>query len=164
MSDNPQYRVRLPAEVAQELERRAVRGTTVPALIASAVQKVYMPGGLDESLEDVHAQLLKSDLRHRRQELRHQVLLESFLVFVRGWLEAVPEVPEAEKTAAGAVADKRLARMMDVVAQTVGTRSSIMGRSTRMTELLFDPDLGRDVAVEERARAEGDATEEGGGA
>ena len=130
--------LRVPQELHDELAKRATKGASIPSLVVKAAEQVYLPGGIEAALAVLHAGQLKSETRARKSELRHQILLEVLLVYIQTYLVSTPEVPEADKPAANAVAAKRLAKLMDVVAQTVGSKASVIGRSTLLTELLFD--------------------------
>ena len=131
-------RTRISAAAMVELQKAAGPRGSIPQLVARAVDDLYLAENHERRLEVLYANQLRLETRSRKGELRHQILLETLLIFIRQYLVNTPELPAGEMDAATAAAEKRINRLMDVVARTVGTNASIIGRSTDLTELLYD--------------------------
>ena len=143
--------VTVDAEVIEQLDRRS--GTlTRSDLVNEACRRVFLTGGMESALEAIHRNLLEGGTRQRKLELRQQIQLETVLVLARAWFAVTPDIPEEEKRAAGAVADLKLSRLMDAIAETVGRSTSVLGRSIRLEELLFGVDATREGGTDERTR------------
>lgn len=139
-------RVRVSVEVHEELQRRMDAKTQLSDLVEAACRQAYLPGGMEASLEGVHKSLLWLNTRSRQHEVKQQVLLETLLLSMRTWLMAMPGLSEEEKEAARPSADLRLNNLMDVVANTVGRRQSVIGGSVRLTDVIFGPEPGTELA------------------
>lgn len=153
-------RVRVSTEVHEELQRRMDAKTQLSDLVDTACRQAYLPGGMEASLEAVHKSLLWLNTRSRQHELKQQVQLETLLLFVRTWLMATPGLSDEEKEAARPSADLRLNTLMDVVANTVGGRQSVIGGSVRLTDVIFGPEEGTELDPPEEDTA--DTTDEKG--
>ena len=128
----------------KELERLSGPKASIPVLVARAVDQVYLPENIEAALETVHANQARLEARSRKAEVRHQIPLETLFFFVRLYVQHTPELPPADLPAAHALANKWISRLMDRVAQTVGTKASIIGLSNELTELLYDTPLPAD--------------------
>lgn len=153
-------RVRVSVDVHEELQARLNAKATLSDLVDQACRQAYLPGGLEPSLEVIHKRLLQLETRGRQHEVKQQVTLEAMLLAVRTWLMATPALSDEEKNAARPSADLRLGTLMDVVANTVGSKRSVIGGSVRLTDLLFGPEGGPLMEVDEPGAENNEAEEQ----
>lgn len=153
-SSGVRQRVTFDPELYAALEKQVSGSRTLSDLVNDACRRVHLPGGMEASLEAIARALAAQAGRQRHLELRQQVQLETLAIFLRLWFTMNPELPAAERRAAGAVADGRLSKLLDAVAETVGRDTSILGRSAALNELIFGTPPGVSPAASTPAQEE----------
>lgn len=133
----PQVRITLDDDLNATLIKRVSGDVTLSTLINEACRRVYLPGGMESSLESINRALTAQAGRQRQLELKQQVSFETLIIFIRLWFAVNPELPPEERRAARTTADARITKILDAVADTVGRDTSILGRSVAINELFF---------------------------